>query len=69
VEALAARTPAGVDLSSATAVDVPVLQLLLSARRSFDARGVGFELADPSGVFPEACRQAGMDCSGGLRHE
>jgi anti-anti-sigma regulatory factor len=68
LQSLRAGRPAALDLSGAVEVDLPAVQLLLSARRSFAARNVEFSVSDPGGALQAACRRAGIEWSGGGPH-
>jgi anti-anti-sigma regulatory factor len=68
LQSLRAGRPAAVDFSGAVEVDLPAVQLLLSARRSFAARNVEFLVSDAGGVLESACRRAGIEWSGGGPH-
>lgn len=60
-QALAQGNDLEVDASAVQRVGLACLQILLSARRSFAAQGVGFTLTAPSEAMVDACRMAGMD--------
>ncbi len=68
LQSLRAARAASIDFSGAVEVDLPAVQLLLSARRSFAARNVEFSVSDTGGALQAACRRAGIEWSGGGAH-
>jgi len=54
LSALAERQPAAVDLSEATGIDAAWVQLLASARASFAAESLAFDVVDPQDRILEA---------------
>ena len=54
LSALAERRPTVVDLSEATGVDAAWVQLLASARESFAAESLAFDVVDPHNRVVEA---------------
>lgn len=64
LHALERGAPAAVDLEAASEIGLPVFQLILAAKRSFQARGLAFELIDPRGLWSGLGARAGVS---GLR--
>ncbi len=60
--ALESGRPAEVDLAGVTDVELPAVQLIISAQRAFAARGLAFSVRDGGDVLNAACRQAGIEC-------
>jgi anti-sigma B factor antagonist len=68
LEALGGGRAADVELSNVTEMDLPALQLLISARRTFASRALAFTITDPAGIFTAACNRAGIEADGGEGH-
>lgn len=61
LDALGSGSPARVDLTAVESIDMPVFQLLISARRGFAARALAFDVTDsPDRVLSRFSRTAGV---------
>ena len=61
LQALESGVPVALQLDAVTEIDLACLQLLLAARSSFQARGVGLDIrVDPAGAVQASCVAAGL---------
>jgi len=62
LELLGAGGPTVIDLRDSTSIDLSGLQLLASARRTFQNRSRPLEIRDERRQLQAACRAAGFTC-------